>query len=105
MRVELPGDVASLINLKVVRREQRSQNLADLAFAGAAPAAQHDRRPEPLARLLNDVRHPTKHVPKKIFVAGAYVGKEVIAKHAIATGRRGDHVKAAPEIEIVRSAR
>jgi hypothetical protein len=83
MRVELPGDVASLVNLKVVRRKQRSQNFANLALAGAAPAAQHDRRAKPLARLLNDVRHPAKHVQKKIFVAPADVGKEVIAEYAI----------------------
>src|SRR4051812_34287054 len=105
MRIELACDVPSLVNLEIVRRKQRSQYLANFALAGTPSAAQHDRRPKPFARLLNDVRHPAKHVREKAFVAAADVRKEVIAEHAIRASRRGLHVEASPEIQVVRSAR
>ena len=83
VRVELTRHVAGIVDQKIVPRKKRTDDLADLGFAGAHFAAQHERDADSFARPLHHVGDQSEDPSEQLVVAAADVILKVVAKRLI----------------------
>ncbi|MGH6796425.1 MAG: hypothetical protein ACREDH_14810, partial [Methylocella sp.] len=67
MKIELPGQIAGLIDEKIMIGEQRPENLTKFRLADTLSPFQYKRGADALARALNQMRAPSPK-PVKLFL-------------------------------------
>jgi hypothetical protein len=92
---------------RVVRAQERADDPADDRLPGALRAAEHERRPELVRRLLDERREPADDPEEELLAAAAHVVVEVREEPRAAFAgriRRRLDGEAAPEV-VVRARR